>query len=90
MPDPTDAESGSATTSVARAASGAVRAMWSDTGLRAIWIVGVVVGVGFAFTPTPGPALGVLIAVLGGFVAWLQGFLTLLAFERRRERSRRR
>jgi purine-cytosine permease-like protein len=86
---PTDAESGSATTPVARAATGAVRALWTDSGLRTLWIVGLVVGAGFAFTPMPGPALGVVIAVLGVLVAWLQGFLTLLAFERRRERRRR-
>ncbi|MGN6300140.1 MAG: hypothetical protein ACTHN8_03500 [Angustibacter sp.] len=83
---PTDAESGPATTPVARAAVGAVRALWTDSGLRALWIVGLVVSAGFAFTPSPGPALGVVIAVLAVLVAWLQGFLTLLRFERKRRR----
>lgn len=87
MPDRTDAESGSATTPVARAASGALRAMWSDSGLRNIWIVGLLVGAGFAFTPRSGPVLGVVIAALAVLVAWFQGFITLLRFERRRPRD---
>ena len=84
MGDSADDDSGPATGVVAQAATGAVRALWADTALRSMWLVGLLVGAGFAFTSAP--QLGPVIAVLALLVAWLQGFLTILRFERRRRR----
>lgn len=83
MPDTSDDESRS-DGALASAAKGAVRALWDDPALRAIWIVGLLVGAGFSFSRAP--QFGPVIAGISVVVAWAQGFLTLLRFERDRRR----